>query len=117
MNLNDALAAHVQWKINLRSAIERAETLDADIIGRDDCCPLGQWIHGEGARLYHDYQEFVLCKTEHAAFHREAGYVARLINDKNFDSAKQAIGMGSPYLHASNGCGQAIINLKYAIEK
>ena len=47
MDFNEAIKAHSDWKMKLRSAIQAQTTLDAATIARDDCCVLGKWLHGE----------------------------------------------------------------------
>jgi hypothetical protein len=44
----DAIPAHMQWKAKLRNAALQGESLDAETVGCDDRCPLGQWLYGEG---------------------------------------------------------------------
>ena len=52
MDLNEAIQAHSEWKMKLRSAIQSRTQLDAATIARDDCCALGKWLHGESRAQY-----------------------------------------------------------------
>mgnify|MGYP002148805600 CR=1 FL=1 len=47
MDLNTAVQKHAEWKTKLRSAIAKQQQMDIVTLSRDDCCELGQWLHGE----------------------------------------------------------------------
>ena len=112
MNLDNAISAHAEWKMKLRSAIAAQSQLDAATISKDNCCPLGQWLHGEARAKYGHLEGFRRCLEAHANFHREAGRVAQLINQKKFSEAEAAIGLNTHYAVASSEAGAAIIHLK-----
>jgi methyl-accepting chemotaxis protein len=112
MNLDNAIQAHAQWKLTLRSAISRCETVDAAKISADNCCELGRWMHGEGRSILGQSPVFKECVTLHAAFHREAGRVAIAINGKRYDEANALLAGGSAYSEASSMIGAALIRLK-----
>jgi methyl-accepting chemotaxis protein len=114
MDLNAAHAAHSAWKGRFRQAIENKETLDAVRIGRDDCCELGTWLHGDGrVRLGH-LPEFVSLLEKHKEFHREAGFVADMINQKQYSNAVAQIGGITYFGTTSDATGAAILALKKA---
>lgn len=116
MNFESAVHAHVEWKMKLRSAIKAQTELDEETIAKDNCCRLGQWLHGEAKVKYGRlaaYQEWL---AAHAAFHREAGIVAGLINDKCFSEAEAALASGTPYYGASMAAGVALNKLKDAVD-
>jgi methyl-accepting chemotaxis protein len=115
MNLDNAIAAHVQWKTKFRVAITAQQTLDAATIGKDNCCELGQWLHGAGRGTYGSRPEFVSLLEKHKSFHKEAGLVATAINGKKFDQASSMIEVGTPFTAASNAVGVAVNALKRAI--
>ena len=52
MDLDVASQAHAQWKVKLRMAIGKQETLDAASISADNCWPLGKSLHGEARGHY-----------------------------------------------------------------
>ncbi|MCM2306077.1 MAG: CZB domain-containing protein [Sulfuritalea sp.] len=78
MDFDDAMAAHVIWKIRLARLIDDAggEDLESIAAGDDDVCAFGKWIHGEGARYKATpaYQEVL---RKHAHFHACAAEVLR----------------------------------------
>ena len=78
--LDTAIQAHANWRAKLRTAVTQKERLDADTVGRDDCCELGQWLHGAGSSQYRSKPSFVNLLGAHRQFHEEAGKVARMIN-------------------------------------
>jgi methyl-accepting chemotaxis protein len=115
MNLDDAIGAHSQWKIKLRMAISKHETLDAATIGKDNCCELGKWLYGEGRGLYSAKPQFAILMEKHKAFHSEASKVATAINAKKYEDADKMISGSSPFGAASSEVATSISNLKKAI--
>ena len=115
MDLDHAIAAHVQWKTKLRAAIASQQSLDAATIVKDNCCDLGLWLHGAGRGSYGTRPEFLSLLDKHKSFHKEAGFVATMINNKKLDEASKMIDVGTPFTAASNAVGVAINTLKKAI--
>jgi len=116
MDFDKAIDAHVGWKTKLRGAIASEARLDAAAIGRDSVCPLGQWLHGDAKIKYGHLPAFAGCVSAHAVFHREAGRVAAMINEKRYADADAALGAGTPYSSASTATGVAIGKLRKAVE-
>jgi methyl-accepting chemotaxis protein len=100
-DFDTAIEAHRQWKVRLRKAIAEKTSLDADSICRDDRCPLGQWLHGDGGRRWGVNPGFVALLDKHAEFHSVAGQVARQITAGALDSAERLIGSGSKFAQVS----------------
>ncbi|AMG38197.1 CZB domain-containing protein [Achromobacter xylosoxidans] len=112
MNLDESIQKHAEWKLKFRAAISRKEQMDADTIGKDNCCQLGGWLYGEGKLKYGAKPEFGAIVQKHKAFHTEAGKIARLINSQQYDLAEKEMGIGTAYSQASNAVGAAIIAFK-----
>ena len=112
MDLDHAIKAHVEWKAKLRGAISAQSQMDAISAGKDNACEFGKWLHGEGQSKYSKFKTFSECVTAHAAFHREAGKVAQLINEKKYTQAEAALSGNSPFNAASGTTGVAITRLK-----
>lgn len=112
MDLDNAIAAHQQWKIKLRGAIADKQQLDATTIARDNCCELGRWLHGTGKMAHGTKPEFQAVVSKHRAFHVEAGKVAELINAKRYDAAEKAIDVGTSYAAVLSGVAVSINVLK-----
>ena len=100
-DFDQAIEAHRKWKVRLRQAIANHEQLDADTICRDDRCPLGQWLHGDGGKRWGTRPLFTQLLQKHAAFHQSAGSVARKINAGQYTDAGQLIGAGSEFAQVS----------------
>lgn len=115
MNLDDAVAAHAQWKIKFRMAITKKETLDAAAIGKDNCCELGKWLHGAGRITCGAKPEFTALIEKHKNFHQEAGKLASAINAKDFDGADKMLGEATTFASASHAVAMAISGLKKAM--
>lgn len=101
MNFDNAVEAHLAWKIKFRVAMQNRQQLDEATIGRDDCCDLGKWLHGEGAVRHGGLPSHAPCLQRHAEFHREAAQVAHTINRGDFARAEALLGPTSSYSGAS----------------
>jgi methyl-accepting chemotaxis protein len=119
IDLGEAMRRHSEWKMKLRGAIARKEQLDVAVISRDDCCPLGRWLHGGAAGTdaprhknpqYKGALRDVIAK--HKVFHVEAGKVAQMINAAKFTEAEAALGGGAAYTNASVAVVGALHELK-----
>jgi hypothetical protein len=116
MNLNEAIDRHTEWKVRLRNAISRNETVDADSIRRDDCCVLGKWLHGDGKTQHGAKQSFSELVVAHADFHTQAGAVADAVNARQYDEAQRLMGVWGEYLGTSVDVIDAITRLQKEIE-
>lgn len=112
MDLTRASQAHGEWKVKLRLAIAKKEQLDERTISANNCCALGKWLHGEAKSHYSGLRALGDCTTKHAAFHREAGVVARTINARDYAKAEQMLGAGTAYSTASSAVISAILALR-----
>jgi methyl-accepting chemotaxis protein len=112
IDLDSAIQAHADWRSKLRTAVTRKETMDAETIGRDDCCALGKWLHGAGKSQYGGKPSFVSLLDAHRQFHEEAGKVARLINKGAYDEADRQLGGNTAFSRASSSVGTAVIQLR-----
>ncbi len=112
MDLNQASQAHSEWKVKLRLAIAKAEQLDAATIAQDNQCALGKWLHGEAKAQYGKLRSYADCVGKHAAFHREAASVARVINAKDYPKAEAMLAAGTAYASATGAVSSAILGLK-----
>jgi hypothetical protein len=111
INLDNAIQAHADWRNKLRSASTKHEQLDAETIGRDDCCEMGKWLHGMGGSKYGGKPTFVDLITGHKTFHIEAGKVARAVNQGGAN-VERMLDSGTPFSSASNEVGRLIVQLK-----
>jgi len=112
MDLNQAIDKHTEWKVKLRSAISKEESLDVETISKDNCCDLGKWLHGDSKVKLSKFASHSDCIAKHAEFHREAGNVAKAINAKKYTEAESMLSASSSYSAASNAVGVAIRRLK-----
>jgi hypothetical protein len=84
-HFDDAIAAHIKWKIRLSQFIDGTSTekLDSGTVCKDNVCALGKWIYGEGAAHKH-LPHYGALLEKHAHFHACAGDVVRKVetNDK-----------------------------------
>ena len=64
-----------------------AETLQVEIVSRDDQCLLGKWIYSAGGKQFSTLEQFSRLQKNHAHFHSCAGKVLHLAQTKNTNAA------------------------------
>lgn len=98
-----AIQAHVQWKQRLLSYIQGTseEELDAEKVGSDCLCSLGQWIYGHGGRNYGEHASFTELKNTHADFHTHAAEVVLAVQRGQTEEAMTLLQKGE-YPKVSN---------------
>lgn len=98
MNWDDAVEAHVQWKITLQTYLDGGGgKLDPSVIERDNVCPLGKWIYQEELRLHAD-PTYQALKNNHAAFHEAAAEVVRKANSGDKAGAQALMSGGTAFM-------------------
>jgi methyl-accepting chemotaxis protein len=91
LDFDGAIAAHGKWRQRLLDFVAGGgEQLDPVVVGRDDQCALGCWIHGDG-RALRGNSKYTELKGEHAGFHRCAAEVIRTQLAGNSDGARVQI--------------------------
>ena len=111
-DLDIALHKHAEWKVKFRSAMSHHEKLDVATISKDNCCDFGKWLHGDTKRHLGHLDSFTECVAKHAAFHIEAGKVAKAINEERHHDASNMLSTESAFIDASSAVGIAIMRLK-----
>ncbi len=95
LNFKTALEAHLKWKVTLMSVIDgtNTEVMDPRIVSRDDCCTLGKWLHGDGAKQFGEQVGFQNVVMAHAHFHHCTGRALELALDgKSKEAAAEVAG-------------------------
>jgi hypothetical protein len=102
LNFKTALEAHIKWKHRLKDVINGSstETLDPEVIGRNDMCVLGKWINSEGARKFAEQPGFVAVVGAHTHFHKCAANTLRLAQAGELEKAEADLNSGD-YARAS----------------
>ncbi len=116
MNFDDAFNAHMLWKAIFLAGIKARHPVDAQGVGRDDLCPLGQWLHGEAKAQYAGLRPYAKCLDDHSEFHRQAARVAELINSCRFEDAAAMVEGTSPFVRAAVEIGVALTDLERAVQ-
>jgi len=72
-----AVSAHQAWSGRLKNVLEgrSREVLDPAVVGCDDRCTLGKWIHGPGLTCCSHLPDFPVLRGRHADFHTLAAQV------------------------------------------
>ena len=113
MNLSDALDAHRRWKDRLRRYLELGAAPDALTVERDDACPLGVWLQGEG-RPYTRTEPYTDLVEVHAAFHVAAANVVKRAQSGNPQAALADLERGA-YAEASARLERRLTALRDAV--
>ncbi len=96
LDFKSAIDAHMAWKVRLEKCMagQDDQSLQVDVVSRDDQCVLGKWIYGTGAEHFGHLREFQEMKMEHMRFHLAAGDVLSccLTGDKEGASDKLKAG-------------------------
>jgi methyl-accepting chemotaxis protein len=111
VDVDAIIDAHRQWKVKLRQAIEDRSRVDTATLSRDDCCALGKWIYGDGQRLA-ERPTFSALVGRHAHFHRVAGQVGELINQRRMREAEDALAPGTAFAQATSEVVSALSSAK-----
>jgi hypothetical protein len=112
MDFDKAIAAHADWKVKLRVALDNHGVLDAQAICSDRHCDLGRWLHTEAKHGLGADPNFLQCVEAHREFHEAAGAVAHAINGKSFPAAEQQLAPGSRFSEASSRVAVMLRRLK-----
>jgi len=93
MDFYAAIQAHVLWRNRLEAYVEgsREEKLNADIVGCDDHCALGEWLYGSGGRYFSSHPKFSELQKAHECFHRCAGEVIRCADSGDNGKARKLL--------------------------
>ncbi|BDU72818.1 methyl-accepting chemotaxis protein [Mesoterricola silvestris] len=99
-----AVSAHQAWSGRLRNVLDGRsdENLDPEVVGCDDRCSLGKWIHGPGKACCSHLPDFPVLRGRHAEFHTLAARVltthaqgqrdlAKALLDKDFTVASREV--------------------------
>jgi len=102
MDIDEAIKTHLTWKAAFRTAIAARSKIDLTLVGNDQACALGHWLHGEAEHLYPRLHSYWDCVIAHSELHLEANRIARLISQGKYEEAQVALERGTPYSAASN---------------
>jgi len=94
LDFASALAAHQAWRTRLMALLAdpaHGDAPDPDTVGRDDCCSLGRWLHGEGKQRFGVGPQFGALVDEHRAFHRTAADIVVQLQARKLDEASRLI--------------------------
>ncbi len=111
MDFESAIDAHSKWKVRLRAVIAGEDKLNPALVGAEDHCDLGRWIHGEGMK-YSNSAFYKALRTEHAHFHKCAAEVVSKSNAGDRPAAEALMGAGGGFSRASQATISAIRKMK-----
>jgi hypothetical protein len=76
VDINEAIAAHVNWKVQLLMYVEKVGHPTLGEVSHDDSCALGRWLKAE-APLRAGQPAFEKARSTHARFHQLAWEIVR----------------------------------------
>jgi thiol peroxidase len=104
------IQSHIKWSDNLHYTITRQQILDVETVARDDCCPLGKWLHSTNTKAHIGHlPRYQNCVKKHALFHNAAGQVALLVNEQKYDQALSELAEESEFTRTSIALIEAIL--------
>ncbi|GBD23938.1 hypothetical protein HRbin29_01611 [bacterium HR29] len=107
-----AIAAHGQWKIRLRQAIETGKSeWTVDQVKVDDQCVLGKWIYGDAVVRFPGDSLVREIRELHREFHQEAAKVLSLALMGRKAEAERLMEQGSAYARISGSLVRALQKL------
>jgi methyl-accepting chemotaxis protein len=114
-HFDEAIAAHIKWKIRLGQFIDGTSTekLDSAVVCKDNQCALGKWIYGDGEN-YKTALHYGDLLDKHANFHRCAGDVVRKVETNDKTGARSIL--AGEFAGAAKETVTAIMALKSEIE-
>lgn len=115
MDFDAAMAAHADWKVNLRVALVGKTTVDAEKACSDRNCALGRWLHGDARSTHGSDRNYLQCVEAHREFHEAAGEVARSINNRDYERAEKMLEGGSRFSDASLKVAVAVRRMKACV--
>ena len=94
-----AIEAHIRWKMCLENYIDgtTTEKLDAEVVGKDNQCPLGKWIYGIGGEKYDANPLFQEIRAIHADFHTCSAGIMHQADGGDKEGAIEALHRGEHY--------------------
>lgn len=113
-----AISAHVDWKMKLSRYLHNPDgSLDHKKVCMDNACMLGKWLYNEGAEYKRtEHQTYEALRQSHAEFHKTAGQIISLINNRQKPEAEKLLAVGGPYMQVSESTIQLIQQLQNAVE-
>jgi methyl-accepting chemotaxis protein len=113
MNLDDAIKAHAAWKLKLSTYFRKPDkSINPAEAGRDDRCPLGQWLHGDGKKQLSGLPEYKTLMDEHARFHRAVGAAVQQADAGKKLDEELVLGWDSEFASSSRNIVTTIVQLK-----
>jgi hypothetical protein len=99
-----------------RKCIANQPSLNPYIIGKDNCCELGEWLYGEGKSNYGNLKSYLEVLNIHAEFHLEAKKIAFATREKSHLEVAAMMKDGSVFSVLVLQIAQSIDHLKREIE-
>jgi hypothetical protein len=102
VNIDEAISAHAKWKMKLASYLSKPDqSLKASVVGADNQCDLGKWLHGEGLK-HSRLPEYSKLVSDHAEFHKLAAEIIRKADSGHKVTDEIALGSKSKFARASS---------------
>ena len=112
MDFQQAIQAHVNWKIKLASYIAKPDrSLNEVEVSRPDGCELGKWLSSEEKKRAAS-PEYARLMTDHARFHKAAGEIIKKADSGQSVAEDVALGGKSEFSQASTAVISALMKLK-----
>ncbi|MGE5798175.1 MAG: CZB domain-containing protein [Ignavibacteria bacterium] len=95
--IDNALAAHVQWKKRLQEVLITGKSeFQVNIVKKDDQCQFGQWLQSLSDQEK-NFEEYKKIKELHAEFHNAAAEILDLALKGKTEEAQKKLEFGGGY--------------------
>ncbi len=112
MDFTEAIKAHADYKMKLRSYLTKPDgSLSAAEMATDNHCVLGKWLHGAG-RKYSGLPEYERLVSDHETFHKAVAEVIEKADRGMCMDCEVALGSQSPFALASSMIVAALMGMK-----
>ena len=111
MNIKEAIAIHMQWKMTFSLQIALQEPLleqQMQLIHNQNLCMLGQWLQSPDTLPIRTTAEYAEVMRQHTRFHREMAQVAALINAGDYARASELLVPDSTFQLVSRNLTKAL---------
>lgn len=100
--INEAVEAHVAWRIRLEEAIEQGTSeYSVEELRASNLCVFGKWLYLEVDQSLQNTEQYKKVRDLHQAFHNTAADILNMALVGQKDQAKNAMQEGSEYVRLS----------------
>ncbi len=118
VDFDAATKAHADWKLKLQVYIKRPDrSLKPSVVGADNLCPLGKWLHGDAKKQFGHLPAFSTLVSDHARFHKAAADVIERADRGESVKEEVTLGTASSFGAASLAVSRSLAAVQQIAER